>query len=359
MGHHRKTSLSSGELTRREFAGQVALGAASLVMGLECNMAQDEPQSALALARGHDRRAALETAVRLLGRIDFGGKDVYLKANFNSPDPFPATTHPETLSAVVGLLRESRCGEITLVERSGMGATREIWEQLGIPDLARRLELQLLALDELPSAEWRKEALPDSNWKGGVEVPKFLDRDTFLVQITNLKTHRFGGVFSASLKNSVGLLAKYGLLNAGYNYMNELHASPQQGAMIAEVNVIYEPKLVILDAMEVFTSGGPETGQVASPEVFFAAADRVAIDAAGVALLRIHAEGPDQPLSSREVYAQDQLKRAVELKLGAANAGQIRFVTADEAGSRLAAQLEEILQEPPDKKDRSESAGKA
>lgn len=345
----------AGAVTRREFAVQAALGAVGLAMSLGCSFAQDEPRSALALARDPDRRAALRTAVGLLGKIDFGGKDLYLKANFNSPDPFPATTHPEMLSAVVAMLRESRCGKIALVERSGMGVTRDIWEQLGIPQLARQLDLELIALEELPSGDWRKEALPESNWKDGVEVPKFLDHDTFLVQVCNLKTHRFGGVFSASLKNSVGLVAKYGQLNAGYNYMKELHSSPQQGAMIAELNLVYEPKLIIMDAMKVFTSGGPEAGQVASPGVIFASADRIATDAAGVALLRIHGEGPDQPLIKRAVYEQEQLKRAVELKLGAASAGQIRFLTAEEAGRRLAVQLEEVIQEVPDAKEGKES----
>ncbi len=301
----------------------------------------------MALARSHDRREALEVALGLLGKMDFGGEEIYLKANFNSPDPFPATTDPDTLSAVVGMLRERHCGRISLVERSGMGATREIWERLGISELARQLDLRLVALEELQPEEWRKEGLPTSHWKDGVEVPRFLDRDTFLVQISNLKTHRFGGVFSASLKNGVGLVAKYGRLNPGYNYMKELHSSPQQGAMIAELNVIYEPKLIIMDAMKVFTNGGPEAGQVASPEVVLASADRVAIDAAGVALLRIRGEGPDQPLSKRAVYEQDQLKRAVELKLGAADADQVRFLTSEQDAARLASQLQDVMRETP------------
>lgn len=338
------------DVSRREFARRAGMGIAGLAFLRPGEIAQEEHRSALALAHGHDRGAAIAAAVDLLGRMDFAGRDVYLKANFNSADPFPATTHPDTIESVVEILRQYRCGAITLVERSGMGTTREIWDALGVVELSQRLGLRLLALDDVPAEEWRTEELPNSNWKAGVEVPKFLDRDSFVVQVCNLKTHRFGAAFSASLKNSIGLVAKHGRLNVEYNYMKELHGSTQQGAMIAEVNLIYEPMLIVMDAMEVFTAGGPESGQLASPGIVFASADRVAIDAAGVALLRLHGKGPDQPLASRTVYEQDQLKRAVELRLGAANADELRFLTATAADYQIAAQLESILRESPSAK---------
>ncbi|MBZ5495035.1 MAG: DUF362 domain-containing protein [Acidobacteriia bacterium] len=347
MNRLTKFSASAGAVTRREFAHRAGLGIAGFALARRGHPAQEAPHSQLALARNPERRLAIGAALNLLGRIDFGGRDLYLKANFNSPDPFPATTHPDTLSAVVGFLRERNCGRITLVERSGMGSTLDIWDKLGVPGLAQQLDLNLVALDDLPAEQWRKEDLPGSNWKAGIEVPKFLDRDTYLVQICNLKTHRFGGVFSASLKNSIGLVAKFGRLNAGYNYMRELHSSSQQGAMIAEVNLAYEPKLIIMDAMQVFASGGPEAGELAMPEVVLASADRVAIDAAGVALLRLQREGPEQQLNRRAVYEQDQLKRAAELDLGAKSADEMRFLTADARGAMLASQLEGIIQELP------------
>jgi len=336
-----------GAITRREFGARTGLGFAGFALSLGRGSAWEEEPSPVALARNPDRSASLKTAFQLLGRIDFGGRDLYLKGNFNSPDPFPATTHPDTLNAVVSFLRTCNCGKLTLVERSGMGITSDVWARLGLPDLARRLDVTLMALEDLPDNEWQKEELPGSNWKTGVEVPRFLNRDAFLVQICNLKTHRFGGVFSASLKNSIGLVAKYGRIKPGYNYMKELHASPQQGAMIAEVNQIYAPRLVIMDATQVFTSGGPETGELASPEAVLASSDRVAIDAAGVALLQLSTTG--DPQKWRSVFEQDQLKRAIELKLGAPNAEAIRFVTADVRASRLALQLEAILQETPKK----------
>ncbi len=347
MNRSRKLWTFAGRISRRELAVRVCLGVAGTVVAGRHGVAQGNERSELALARNQDRRTALKGAFALLGKMDFGGKDLYLKGNYGSADPYPATTHQETLDVVVALLRESNCGEITLVERSAMGLTRDIWDNLGVTAQAKRLGVRLVALEELAADQWRKADLPGSNWKAGIEVPAFLDQDTYLIQVCNLKTHRFGGIFSASLKNSVGLVAKEGKLNAGYNYMRELHASAQQGAMIAEINLTYRPKLVIMDAMQAFVTGGPDTGEIANPDVVLASSDRLAIDAAGVALLRLQRDLPGEPINLRPIYDQDQLKRAIELNLGARNATEIRFLTADTRSALLATQLESNLQEVP------------
>ncbi len=305
----------------------------------------------VSLAKDRDRGSALRTALELLGPPAVGDRDVYIKANFNSPDPFPATTHPETLRLVVQSLREKKCGRIFVAERSGMGPTRMIWEKLGIPALAQELSLTLLALDDLPPENWRKEGLPGSHWRQGIEVPAFLRRETCVVQICNLKTHRFGGQFSASLKNSIGLVAKHSHGATPFNYMEELHGSPSQRLMIAEVNQVYQPALSVLDAMQVFISGGPEAGDLASPEVILASRDRVALDAAGVALLRHHGAGPT--LGESPIFDLDQIKRAAELNLGAKSGKEVFFLTRGTETKNLAALLKGLLTEvPPDDKKR-------
>jgi uncharacterized protein (DUF362 family) len=291
--------------------------------------------------RSRDRRQVIRTGFELMGSLDFEGKSVYLKGNYNSPDPYPASTHPDTLSAVVEQLRGRKCASITLVERSGMGMARHIWARLGVDELSKKLNVQLLPLEELPDDQWRNVDLPGSQWKRGVEAPKFLDASATVVQICNMKTHRFGGVFSGSLKNSIGLIAKYSHDGSRYNFMQELHSSPDQRRMIAEVNQLYKPALVVMDAAQVFVDGGPERGDSAYPEAFAVSSDRVAIDAVGVALLRIH--GARAPFHSTDVFDHDQLKRAVELRLGAGSAQQIEFLGGDAESRSLATQVRTVL----------------
>ncbi len=333
-----------GRISRREFGRRVGCGAVGLTLARPRQEEQEPAGAAVAVARNPDRRAAIATALRLVDPPSFEGRDVLLKGSFNSPDPYPASTHPDALRAIVGWLREKECGRVTLVERSGMGRTRDVWSKLGMTEIARELGIELLALEDLPEGEWRQEALPGSHWKNGVEVPLFL-KDACIVQTCNLKTHRFGGVFSASLKNSVGLLAKQStILPDRWNYMEELHSSPDQQSMIAEINQLYRPVVVVMDAAEVFCSGGPEEGERAAPAAALAAADRVALDAAGVVLLRLNGAGAT--LREGRVFDQPQIKRAVELELGVKSAKEIRFATADPESASLAARLEAGLDDP-------------
>ena len=344
MRSSRPFSLRSHQLTRREFAKQVVCASASVALRQGQESAK-EIQIPVSLIKASDRASGLRAVVRALGPFSFDGKDVYLKGNFNSADAYPATTHPETLRVVVELLREGKCGRVLLAERSGMGSTRAIWDRLGISELAEDLGLALLALDDLTAEDWRKEEIPESHWRQGVELPRFLNRDTCVVQICNLKTHRFGGQFSASLKNSIGLIAKHSHAGAPYNYMEELHGSTSQRLMIAEVNQVYKPQLIVVDALQVFVNGGPEAGELASPGLFLASGDRVAADAAGFALLRHHGAGP--ALGRSVVFEFEQIKRAVELDLGAKSGKEVQFLTRDTESENIASQLKAILTEMP------------
>jgi uncharacterized protein (DUF362 family) len=46
--------------------------------------------------------------------------------------PFPASTHLDTLRAIVDGVKAAGADEIVLGERSGMGDTREVLEEMGV-----------------------------------------------------------------------------------------------------------------------------------------------------------------------------------------------------------------------------------
>ena len=71
----------------------------------------------------------------------------------------------------------------------------------------------------------------------------------------------------------VSMLAKY-VPGDAHDYMAELHASPDQRLMIAEVNQVYAPALIVLDGVAAFVDGGPDIGTVARPGVILAGTDR-------------------------------------------------------------------------------------
>lgn len=291
------------------------------------------------LVGSSDREAAVRSLVSQTDLAGFSGKSVALKANFNSADPFPASTHPDTLRAIVDVLKEAGATEVTLAERSGMGDTRETLEQLGIFNLSRQLGFKVVVLDEEPKENWVKIERGGTHWLKGFYLSKvFLDAD-IVVQTCCLKTHRFGGHFTMSLKNSVGLVAKT-VPGGVYNYMWELHGSPYQRLMVAEINKFYDVDLVVMDATEAFASGGPDKGAEVEPGLMLMSRDRVAIDAVGVAILRRFGSSS---LSKKPVFQLDQIRRAAELGVGAASASAIRLTPLDDHGREAVDQIERIL----------------
>jgi uncharacterized protein (DUF362 family) len=98
--------------------------------------------------------------------------------------------------------------------------------------------------------------------------------------------------------------------------------------MIAEINEPFKPQLVVLDGVEAFVDGGPATGKRAKGEVFLTATDRVAIDAVGVAVLKLL--GSNESIMKPKIFEQEQIARAVELGLGATSAAEVEVTAADE-----------------------------
>jgi len=155
-----------------------------------------------------------------------------------------------------------------------------------------------------------------------------------IVSTCCLKTHGFGGVFTMSLKLSVGFTHK--------RNMTELHSSfLSMRKMIAEINQAYKPSLILLDGIEAFADGGPMQGTRKQADVLIAGTDRIAIDAAGLAVLK-HI-GSNKAIMGRKIFEQEQIARAVELGLGVTIPGDIEFVTADEESKGYSESLKSIL----------------
>jgi uncharacterized protein (DUF362 family) len=294
----------------------------------------------VALVAATDRADGVRRALALLGLNPVRGERVLLKPNYNSADPAPGSTHPDVLRALLVALTDMGARDLTLGERSGMGDTRRVLKQTGVLELADEFGMAVTVFDELEEADWVLWRSGDFHWADGFPVPRLLLDADRVVQTCNLKTHRYGGHFTLSLKNSVGLAAKR-TRSGGINYMTELHNSPQQRRMIAEINTAYEPALIVMDGVEAFTHGGPAQGTTVTAGVVLAGTDRVAMDAVGVALLRLL--GTTAEVSQGPIFAQEQIARAVELGLGASGPEQIQLLTDDATGEAIVEQVRAVL----------------
>ncbi|WP_309493160.1 DUF362 domain-containing protein [Candidatus Hecatella orcuttiae] len=337
------------KLTRRKLVAVTALGGIGVLLSgyflaistrkmMEVESGGENVE--VYLIKTSDRSVGIRSILRRFGLESYRGKTVALKANFNSADPFPASTHVETLRSLVEELKKAGVGSLTLAERSGMGDTRKVLEQMGVFNLSEKLGFKTVVLDEEGRDGWVKIQPKGTHWLKGFPIARvFLDADR-VVQTCCLKTHRFGGHFTMSLKNSVGLVAKH-FPGEPYNYMWELHSSPYQRLMIAEINRFYKVDLVLMDALEAFVSGGPERGELVKPSLLLASRDRVAIDAVGVAILRSH--GSTKEVMKGRIFDLDQIRRAAELGLGVSSPSKIKLIPLDGESVGEVKKLEEIL----------------
>lgn len=301
---------------------------------------QASQMARIALVKTGDRAEGVRRALDLLGTNPVRGQRVLLKPNFNSADPAPGSTDPDVLRALVVRLKDMGARAITVADRSGMGDTRAVMQQRGVLDLARELGFTVVVLNELTEQDWVVRRSQDYHWSHGYAVPRMLLDAECVVQTCNLKTHRYGGHFTLSLKNSVGFVAKT-VRAGGYDYMSELHSSPYQRQMIAEINTAYAPALIVMDGVEAFVDGGPDRGKKVQAQVVLAGTDRIAMDALGVAILRLFGTTPE--VSRGRVFEQEQIARAVELGLGVDSPAKIELVTGDADSEAYAGRIREIL----------------
>ena len=287
----------------------------------------------VALIKTMDRGDGIGKVMGLLELSSMKGKRVFLKPNFNSADPFPASTHNDTLKTLVAEIKERGAAGITLGERSGPPPTQKVMEEKGIFALSRELGFDVINFEDLAESDWVAFNPPESHWPDGFSVPRPLVEAEYIVSTCCLKTHQYGGVFTMSLKLSVGATPK--------RLMRLLHSSPDQRLMIAEINAAYTPRLILLDGLEAFVDGGPSSGKKASPEVIVAGTDRVAVDAVGIAVLK--EQGSNEAIMGRRIFEQEQIRRAAELGLGVTSADKIDLVTPDEPSRQYATKLKSIL----------------
>jgi uncharacterized protein (DUF362 family) len=287
-----------------------------------------------------DRATGVPALLDKLCLADYSGKQVALKANYNSADPFPASTHLDTLRSIVVNLKGAGASGITLAERSGMGDTKQVLEQMGVLALSRELGFKAVVLNDVGKEDWLKVERGGTHWARGFYMAKVFHDADKVVSTCCLKTHRFGGHFTLSLKNSVGLVAKK-VPGGIYDYMWELHTSPYQRQMIAEINSHYNVDFVLMDGIKAFTTGGPDRGTLVEPNLLLASRDRVAIDAVGVAILKMY--GAKGKVGEADIFMQDQLRRAAELGFGVKSAAEIQLTPLNDESRVEAERIERVL----------------
>jgi uncharacterized protein (DUF362 family) len=287
----------------------------------------------IAVISTDNRVYGVNKALELLDINPVKDKNVIFKPNFNTADPPPASSSMETIRQFIIKAKEMGSKSITVAERSGPAKTSETFEKKGLYELGKELDFNIVDLTDISDEGYVLKNPEGCHWKEGFLFAKIYDEAECIIETCCLKTHMYGGHFTLSLKNAVGLVNK--------KYMGELHSSKDQRKMIAEINAVYKPNLIIMDGLISFVDRGPMEGTRKEANVFVAGTDKVAIDAVGVALLRILGTTPQ--VTNGTIFDQEQIKRAVELQIGITSPDQIEFITDSKESEKLVAKIKELL----------------
>jgi len=322
-------------LNRREFLKGSVIGLACLpTIDFFPNATQiKENPSKIALVKTKDRKTGVREVLKLFDYPSVSGKEVLVKPNFNTADPAPGSTHNDVLGQLVKEIHAQGAKKIAVGDRSGPPPTAEVLEKKEIHQLGQELDFEVLDFSELPEEDWIPQNPEGNHWSEGFLVARPVFEAEYIVTTCCLKTHQYGGVFTMSLKLSVGITPK--------KLMRQLHGSPHMRKMIAEINTAYKPQLIVLDGIEAFVDQGPMTGPKKNADVFLAGSDRIAIDAVGIAILK--ELGSNKAIMETKIFEQEQIKRAAELKLGIGHPDQIEFITPDRECRLYAEKLKSIL----------------
>ncbi len=324
-------------VSRRDFIKYTGVAGGALFLGTYGGIAMSSRTSHVALVKTDNRKNGVKTSLKTLNINPVKGKNVLIKPNFNTADITPGSTHNDTLAALVEEVWEMGAKSVSLGERS-YPLTREVMEKKGILPILDKLNVKVIDFDHLDEKDWVLFKPKKSHWPNGFRIARPILDTECLISTCCLKTHQFGGIFTLSLKLHVGVVPTS---RHGYDYMKELHSSPNQRKMIAEINEPFKPALIVLDGINAFVDGGPMTGSPAKGEVFLASTDRVAVDAVGVAILKLL--GSNENIMKPKIFEQEQIARAVELGLGASSPSEIEVIPADKNSHDYRDRIIEVL----------------
>lgn len=336
----KQTGAIVNRINRREFIKYAGMAGGTVLLGMQGGVAMSKVEkSQVSIVHTENRKSGVTKSIDTLGYNPVNEKNVLIKPNFNTADPVPGSSHNDTLVALVEKIWDMGAKTVCLGERS-YPLTKKVMEDKGILPRIKALDVKIIDFDELSEKDWVPVDVPGSHWKNGFRVARPILETDCLVSTCCLKTHQYGGVFTMSLKLHVGAVPTS---RHGFNYMTELHSSPHQQKMIAEINAPFRTDLVVLDGVDVFVDGGPMTGKKAKGNVFLASSDRIAIDAVGLAILK-HL-GSNAQVMKPKIFDQEQIARAVELGIGASSLSDIDLIAADDKSRSLHSKIESILNE--------------
>ena len=281
------------------------------------NISGRRGKSLVAAVGGRDVKEMTRRAVALIGGFEplgIEGKRVLVKPNVVGAKSNPTTTNPQVVKAVVELLYEAGAATVYVGDMSALirGATAKNMEHTGIAATAAKAGAETVSFED---HGWVKVKV-DGSYLREVDVTEWFFSVDRVINLPVIKTHRYAG-YSICLKNFVGA--------THFSQRPYLVDSDHWEEVVAELNLAFRPDLNIVDGTKTMVEGGPWEGTAVETNLILAGVDRIACDVTGLGIIKSF--GRWQPLSSISPWQMRQVRRAVELGLGAAGSEEMELLT--------------------------------
>jgi len=200
-------------------------------------------------------------------------QSIFIKPNIVSIEPYPTTTNPKTLDALLTLLSDKNIivGDGHAVDT---GITKNILENSDLKKVCDKHNIELINL--------YKKKMKTTKSKRGYKIKTSIipNECDYVISLPVLKAHKKCGI-SGALKNQFGYLSKIDriLMHAK---IKDIHKG------IAEINLVNKTNLFIVDAIETLTKAQEcrHGGCKAKLNTMIAGTDPVALDNYGHQLLQ-------------------------------------------------------------------------
>jgi uncharacterized protein (DUF362 family) len=192
----------------------------------------------------------------------------------NSGNPYPATTNPEGIRAVVELLKEKGAGKVIVSDMSGVehvklsrenlkGSSRELMNRSGMAKAALEAGAELYFPEEEGwNAFFEDEPIDSAHWNRGIMMPTILKETDHIILMPRCGRHVLLGS-SLGMKNAVG----YWRTDSRLEYHKYASTIQEKTADANTVKTLRDKqRLVLTIGTKILTTFGPDKGFVVEPE---------------------------------------------------------------------------------------------
>jgi uncharacterized protein (DUF362 family) len=257
----------------------------------------------------------LKLAVRAVAEAttDFSwlskGDSVFIKPALNSGNPYPATTSPIAIGAMVELLKQKGARRVIVGDMSGIehvklspkglaGSSRRLMEASGMARAVQAAGGEIHFFEEAGWDAFYEDAPAGRYWKRALMMPNVLKEVEHIILMPRCGRHVLAGS-TLGLKAAVG----YWRTDTRLEYHRDASTLQEKTAEGNTVETLRKKQRFVLSAADkILTTFGPDEGQVFQPENGLVIASESVVAHDMVSLAWLSESRRNIPISKKERF---------------------------------------------------------